>query len=179
MPRGGGCSGSTACTRRCSDWRTCSVRESAGCWSGGGSSPPPGPGSGGVLLGWPPPPPFPVLVALAAVVGVLYGPVGPLVNTAMQIRTPERLRGRVVGVMTSVAYAAGPAGYLVAGPLVEAFAPRGAFLAMASMLLAVVLVVMPTRALRELDAPEPCPPAPVRPVPVPGFPPGTPPPEGT
>jgi MFS family permease len=122
-------------------------------------------------------PPFPVLVALAAVVGVLYGPVGPLVNTAMQIRTPERLRGRVVGVMTSVAYAAGPAGYLIAGPLVEAFGPRSAFLAMASTLLAVVLVVMPMRALRELDAPEPCPPAPVRPVPVPGFPPGTPPPE--
>lgn len=124
-------------------------------------------------------PPFPVLVALAAVVGLLYGPVGPLVNTAMQIRTPERLRGRVVGVMTSVAYAAGPAGYLVAGPLVEAFGPRGAFLAMASTLLVVVLVVVPTRALRELDAPEPSPPAPARPVPVPGFPPGTPPPEGT
>ena len=118
-------------------------------------------------------------MALAAVVGLLYGPAGPLVNIAMQIRTPERLRGRVVGVMTSVAYAAGPAGYLVAGPLVEAYGPRGAFLAMASTLLAVVLVVMPTRALRELDAPEPCPPVPVRPVPVPGFPPGTPPPEGT
>ena len=124
-------------------------------------------------------PPFPVLVALAAVVGVLYGPVGPLVNTAMQLRTPEHLRGRVVGVMTSMAYAAGPAGYLIAGPLVEAFGPRGAFLAMASTLLAVVLVVMPMRGLRELDALEPCPPAPVRPVPVPGFPPGTPPPEGS
>jgi MFS family permease len=124
-------------------------------------------------------PPFPVLVALAAVVGVLYGPVGPLVNTAMQTRTPERLRGRVVGVMTSMAYAAGPAGYLVAGPLVQQFGPRGAFLAMASTLLAVVLVMVPTRALRELDAPEPSPAAPVQPVPVPGFPPGTPPPDGT
>jgi len=48
---------------------------------------------------------------------------------------------------------------------------------MASTLLAVVLMVMPTRALRELEAPEPRPPAPDRPVPVPGFPPGTPPPE--
>jgi hypothetical protein len=62
--------------------------------------------------------------------------------------------------MTSVAYAAGPAGYLVAGQLVEAFGRRGAYLVMAWTLLAVVLVVMPTRALRELDAPEPCPPAP-------------------
>lgn len=136
-------------------------------------------GSSTVLLAMAALPPFPLLVALAAVVGVLYGPVGPLVNTAMQTRTPERLRGRVVGVMTSVAYAAGPAGYLLAGPLVEAFGPRGAFLAMASALLAVVLVVVPTRALRELDAPEPYPPAPVRPVPVPGFPPGTPTPEDT
>jgi MFS family permease len=136
-------------------------------------------GSSTVLLAMATLPRFPVLVALAAVVGLLYGPVAPLVNTAMQIRTPERLRGPVVGVVTSVAYAAGPAGYLVAGPLTEAFGPRSAFLAMASTLLAVVLVVMPTRALRELDAPEPSPAAPVRPVPVPGFPPGTPPPEGT
>jgi MFS family permease len=111
------------------------------------------------------------------VVGVFYGPVGPLVNTALQTRTPERLRGRAVGLVTSVAYAAGPAGYLVAGPLVEAFGPRGAFLALASTLLAVVLVVLPRRALRELDPPEPYPPGPLRPVPVPGFPPGTTPPE--
>jgi len=124
-------------------------------------------------------PAFPLLVTLAAVVGVFYGPVAPLINTALQARTPERLRGRVVGIVTSVAYAAGPAGYLVAGPMVEAFGPRGAFLTLAATLLAVVLVVLPRRALRELDAPEPGPPTPVRPVPVPGFPPGTSPPEDT
>ena len=107
-------------------------------------------------------PPFPVLVALAAVVGVLYGPVGPLVNTAMQIRTPERLSARPSGRRHDLGgLHRGPGRVLDRGPAGGGVWAACAFLAMASTLLAVVLVVMPMRALRELDAAEPCPPAPV------------------
>ena len=38
--------------------------------------------------------------------GFLYGPIGPLQNYAMQTRTPEDMRGRAFGVLTSAAYAA-------------------------------------------------------------------------
>ena len=64
-------------------------------------------------------PPLWVLLALSLVVGLVYGPVGPIANCAMQTRSPEHMRGRVVGVMTSTAYAAGPLGFLLAGPLID------------------------------------------------------------
>ncbi len=100
-------------------------------------------------------PPYPVLLVLGVLVGVLYGPVNPLVNLAMQARTEERLRGRVVGLMTSSTYAAGPLGFLLAGPLVQSLGVRGAFFALAGLLLAVALLAIPARSLHELDSLQP------------------------
>ncbi len=61
-------------------------------------------------------PPLWAILALALLQGLVFGPVGPIANYAMQTRSPEHMRGRVTGVMTSTAYAAGPLGYLLAGP---------------------------------------------------------------
>lgn len=105
-------------------------------------------------------PPFPAMIGFAVAIGLAYGPVNPLSNYAMQTRTPEQLRGRVVGVMTSFAYAAGPAGYLLAGPLVEWLGLRTAFLVLAGALLVAALTAAPLPALRELDEPPRHPPAP-------------------
>lgn len=105
-------------------------------------------------------PPYPGMLAFAGLVGLAYGPVNPLANYAMQTRTPERLRGRVVGVMTSFAYAAGPAGYLLAGPLVEWLGLATAFLVLAGALLVAVLVAAPLPVLAALDDPPRYPPAP-------------------
>ena len=55
-------------------------------------------------------PPLPVILVLCAVVGLVYGPIAPIYNYVMQTRAPAHLRGRVVGVMGSLAYAAGPLG---------------------------------------------------------------------
>ena len=65
-------------------------------------------------------PPLPVILVLCAVVGFVYGPIAPIYNYVMQTRAPQHLRGRVVGVMGSLAYAAGPLGLVVAGPLADA-----------------------------------------------------------
>lgn len=119
------------------------------------------------ILAMAPLPPVPVMVVLGVLVGLLYGPVQPLTNLAMQTRTPERLRGRVVGLITSLGYAAGPVGYLLAGPLVGALGVRTAFVILALGLLAVALAAVPLRALRELDglgAPEGPPPTLVLPA---------------
>ncbi|MFY1597497.1 MFS transporter [Micromonospora sp. WMMD737] len=105
-------------------------------------------------------PPFPAMIGFAVAIGLAYGPVNPLSNYAMQTRTPERLRGRVVGVMTSFAYAAGPAGYLLAGPLVGWVGLRTAFLVLAGTLLVATLAAAPLPALRALDDPPRYPPAP-------------------
>ncbi|MFI7574622.1 MFS transporter [Micromonospora sp. NPDC049497] len=116
--------------------------------------------TGVALLGLAFLPPYPVLLGFAVLVGLAYGPVNPLSNYAMQTRTPEHLRGRVVGVMTSFAYAAGPAGYLLAGPLVEGLGLRTAFLVLAGALLVAAVVAAPLPVLRALDEPPRHPPAP-------------------
>ena len=96
-------------------------------------------------------PPLPVILVLVAVVGLVYGPIGPIYNSVMQTRTPEQMRGRVVGVMTSMTYAAGPVGFMLAGPLIDAFGLRTTFLVLAVPILLIGLVAPWIPALRELD----------------------------
>lgn len=97
-------------------------------------------------------PPLPLILVLCAVVGFVYGPIAPIYNYVMQTRAPQHLRGRVVGVMGSLAYAAGPLGLIVAGPLADAAGLHATFLALSlpMLLLGIVSVFLP--ALRELDA---------------------------
>ncbi|GIH08446.1 putative drug antiporter protein precursor [Rhizocola hellebori] len=109
--------------------------------------------SGLALLGMSFLPPFPLLLAFAALSGLAYGPVNPLANYAMQQRSPERLRGRVVGLMSSSAYAAGPAGFLLAGPLVQGIGVKPAFVMLAAAFLAIALLTTALPVLRELDRP--------------------------
>jgi MFS family permease len=100
-------------------------------------------------------PPLPVILALCGVTGVVYGPIQPIYNYMMQTRAPHHLRGRVVGVMTGLTYAAGPLGLLVAGPLADAAGLKVTFLTLAVPILLIGLVACGLPSLRELDrAPE-------------------------
>jgi H+ antiporter protein len=101
-------------------------------------------------------PPLPVILVLCATVGLVYGPMAPIYNYVMQTRAPAHLRGRVVGVMGSLAYAAGPLGLIVAGPLADGAGLHVTFLALSlpMLILGVGAIFLP--ALRDLDrAPEP------------------------
>ena len=101
-------------------------------------------------------PPLPVILSCAAVVGLVYGPIGPIYNSVMQTRTPPQLRGRVVGVMTSMTYAAGPVGFMLAGPLVDGFGLKVTFLVLAVPILLIGIVCPWLPVLRQLDdVPEP------------------------
>ena len=91
------------------------------------------------------------LLVLGFATGVFYGPVEPVSNVTVQEMTPERLRGRVVGVMTSTAYAAGPVGFLLAGPLVDAFGVRPAFMVTAGLLVVLAVGSTLSPSLRQLD----------------------------
>jgi H+ antiporter protein len=97
-------------------------------------------------------PPLPVILALSAVVGLVYGPMAPIYNYVMQTRAPAHLRGRVVGVMGSLAYAAGPLGLIVAGPLADAAGLHATFLALSLPMLVLGAVAIFLPALRHLDA---------------------------
>jgi MFS family permease len=97
-------------------------------------------------------PPLPVILVLCGVTGLVYGPIQPIYNYVMQTRAPHHLRGRVVGVMTGLMYAAGPLGLLVAGPLADAAGLKVTFLALAIPIVAIGLVACGLPSLRELDA---------------------------
>jgi H+ antiporter protein len=96
-------------------------------------------------------PPLPVILALCTVTGLVYGPIAPIYNYVMQTRAPHHLRGRVVGVMTGLTYAAGPLGLLVAGPLADAAGLKVTFLALAVPILLIGLIACGLPSLRELD----------------------------
>lgn len=96
-------------------------------------------------------PPLPVILVLSAVVGLVYGPIAPIYNYVMQTRAPAHLRGRVVGVMGSLAYAAGPLGLIVAGPLADGAGLHATFLALSLPMLALGVVAVFLPALRDLD----------------------------
>jgi MFS family permease len=100
-------------------------------------------------------PPLALLLAAAAACGLAYGPIQPLINLAVQTRTLPGLRGRVIGVLVAAEYAAGPVGYLLAGPAVDAFGVRAAFLGLAAALLLVALGTTLLPSLRLLgDLPD-------------------------
>ncbi|MCX2715345.1 MFS transporter [Mycolicibacterium sp. J2] len=98
-------------------------------------------------------PPLPVILVLCAVVGFVYGPIAPIYNYVMQTRAPQHLRGRVVGVMGSLAYAAGPLGLLLAGPLADSAGLHATFLALSLPMLVIGVVAVALPSLRELDRP--------------------------
>lgn len=98
-------------------------------------------------------PPLPVILGSATIVGLVYGPIGPIYNSVMQNQAPSQLRGRVVGVMTSMAYAAGPVGFILAGPLVDRFGLQTTFMALAGPILIIGLLCPWLAALHDLDSP--------------------------
>ena len=96
-------------------------------------------------------PPLPLILVLCAIVGFVYGPMAPIYNYVMQTRAPAHLRGRVVGVMGSLAYAAGPLGLILAGPLADAAGLQVTFLALSLPMLALGLIAVFLPALRQLE----------------------------
>ena len=96
-------------------------------------------------------PPYFVMLAAAVGIGVCYGPVGPILNLAMQTRTTEAMRGRVVGIITSTEYAAGPIGYLVVGAATQRFGVRPTLMVVAVLVALVAVGGWLVRSLDELD----------------------------
>jgi MFS family permease len=100
-------------------------------------------------------PPLPWLLALGFTSGLLFGPINPIVNVVMQERSPELMRGRVVGVFMAAAYAAGPLGLVLVGPVIHAVGASTAFLALAIAMTVLTLGAVGLRGLHELGGAAP------------------------
>ena len=94
-----------------------------------------------------------LMIVLAVFAGIVTGPINPVCAVIIQSRTPERLRGRVIGSYTALALAGGPLGLLAFGPLVDTLGPAAGFLVIgAGCLLAAALAAL-SRGLRGLGRP--------------------------
>jgi hypothetical protein len=98
--------------------------------------------------------PVPGVMAALAMSSVF----GPLVNapliTVITTRTPEALRAKVTTAVITTAMLAGPVGFLVAGPLLEAWGPHAVFLLVASVELLATLPFLAVAFRSDTSAPE-------------------------
>jgi MFS family permease len=107
-------------------------------------------------------PPLPWLTAIAVLTGFMAGPISPIIAVLMQERTPEELRGRVIGAVTSAALAAAPASLLVTGPLVDLIGVRATLLVLGAGCLLATAVAGRDVGLRAIEASADQPPEPQR-----------------
>jgi MFS family permease len=93
------------------------------------------------------------MIVLIVLAGVATGPINPVCALIIQSRTPERLRGRVIGSYTALAAVAGPIGLLLFGPLVDAYGPALGFALIGGGCVLAALVAAASRGLRGLGRP--------------------------
>ncbi|MFC5955324.1 MFS transporter [Streptomyces pratens] len=100
------------------------------------------------------PPPW-ALLSLLALSGLGSGALAPLMMSVAYERVPERVRGRVFGMLVACALAATPLGMLVAGPVLDGWGLTPALLATGAVYLGVTLTPLVFPVWGELDAAEP------------------------
>jgi sugar phosphate permease len=96
-------------------------------------------------------PPLAVLVAAAALGGLISGPINPTYATVIQEQTPPQMLGRVFGALQSLAMAGMPVGNALTGFAVQGLGVNITIIAMASIYLAVTLSMFLRPALRQMD----------------------------
>jgi MFS family permease len=98
-------------------------------------------------------PSLPVIMLTFVLVGIVFGPVNPLLVTIRHERIPAELRGRVFSLFSTMAVTSQPLGVLVAGFAVDSIGILTTLLAFAAIahLLALTTLLLPI--LREMGAP--------------------------
>lgn len=98
-------------------------------------------------------PPLPVLLAIIFVDGLAVGPLNPLSATITQERTPVAYRGRVQGMITSLAWVAIPLGRGLAGLLIAPLGLPAIFLGIAGGFLLIGAAIAFVPVFRDMSAP--------------------------
>jgi len=99
-------------------------------------------------------PPVAVLVVAGVVLGLSWGPFSPLMNSLVQDRVPTHRQGRVYGVQLALFGAAPPAAMLVVGAAVDHLGVRTTGLVLAAATTVVVVTILRSNGLDDLDRPE-------------------------
>jgi MFS family permease len=96
-------------------------------------------------------PPTPVMIVFAAILGLTWGPLGPLLNTVIQEKIPANKRGRVFSLEMTI-WNGGPMISMVfVGMAVDGFGVPAVYLTLALMVTAAALWVASRKVLVELN----------------------------
>lgn len=98
-----------------------------------------------------PVPPLAVLVVAMYVLGIGSGPLNPILGLAELGRTPEYMRGRVLGAIQAIAWGAMPLGVLAGGFLVEWVGIRPSLAVAGTLYVGVALSLVVNPGVRDLD----------------------------
>jgi MFS family permease len=96
-------------------------------------------------------PPLWVAVTAHGLMGLAAGPINPVLATVFQERIPATMRGRVFGLLSSIALCAFPLGLFIGGFLVEWIGLRILFVLLCCGYFAVTLSTLAVPALREMN----------------------------
>jgi MFS family permease len=97
-------------------------------------------------------PPLPIMVAAAAVSGLIFGPINPVAASVIQDHTPPEMLGRAFGALTALAQAGIPIGAVLVGVLIERAGLIPTIVGMGILYVAATLALSLNPALRGMDA---------------------------
>jgi len=97
-------------------------------------------------------PPFPLMLIAGAIFGFSWGPLMPMLNTVIQRIIPDNMRGRVFGIEMTI-WTAGPMiTSVIVGFGVDAVGVQPVYFILASIVLALSVLISFNKTNRELDA---------------------------
>ncbi|HVL23885.1 MAG TPA: MFS transporter [Thermomicrobiales bacterium] len=96
---------------------------------------------------------YPALIAAAVLVGLLVGPVNPMLVTIRFERIPVALRGRVFATFSALAGAAAPIGMVGMGWVLDTFGIQEGLVAIATLGTVIGIGAIFVPVLREMDRP--------------------------
>lgn len=97
-------------------------------------------------------PSTPIMIIFGAMLGLCWGPLGPLLNTVIQEKIPANKRGRVFSLEMTI-WSGGPMISMVfVGMAVDGFGVSGVYITLAAMVTAAAIYVSTRKVLAELNS---------------------------
>lgn len=96
-------------------------------------------------------PGLPIMVTFAFILGLISGPMQPLLNTLVQVRVPNDVQGRVFAVQLSAFYVFPPIAMLLVGVGTDRLGVEPVYLALAALLVVTSLITVFLRVMPQLN----------------------------